>query len=372
MNKILILSNSAGGLYSFRIELIVELLNQGHDVYFVVPQPAENKKVKLIVNTGAKHIQIEMNRRGKNPFGELKLINDYKRVIKEVAPDVILTYTIKPNIYGSYVANKFKVPVIMNITGLGSSFANEKLKIVVKRMYKYACDKAEVIFFQNKSNQDFFIVNNLVDEAKAKLIPGSGVNVEKFVPMEKTVKDDVIRFLFIGRIMKEKGIEEYLQAAETITNKYLNVEFQILGSFEEERYKDMILHKTNEKIRYLGSSYDVRKEIKEIDCIVHPSYHEGMSNVLLEGAAMGKPLIASDIPGCREIIEDGYNGYLFNVKSVKSLEQKLVQFIELDKKSRELMGINSRKKVEREFDRSIVIDAYIKAIDSILKKGDMK
>ena len=214
-----------------------------------------------------------------------------------------------------------------------------------------------------------FINNKLVERSKCSLIPGSSVNIEKFKPMKKTKEDDIIRFLFIGRIMKEKGIEEYLQVAKNITSKYSNVEFQILGSFEEDRYKDIIYNNKNKGIKYLGRSDDVRNEIREVDCIVNPSYHEGMSNVLLEGAAMGKPLIASNIPGCKEIIEEGYNGYLFEVRSVKSMEEKLIKLIELDKEEKDIMGKNSRKKVEKEFDRNIVINEYMKVINDILEEG---
>lgn len=369
MKRILILANNAGGLYNFRFELINELINQNYQVYFAVPQSIENNKVKLIIESGARYIRTNINRRGTNPIEELKLIKKYKKIITEVNPDIILTYTVKPNIYGSYVANKFNKPVIMNITGIGSSLAIGKLKSLVKNMYRYACRKARIVFFQNQSNYKFFIENNMITEAKTKLIPGSGVNIEKFKPMEKTKEDDIIRFLFIGRIMKEKGIEEYLQVAESLIKKYSNIEFQILGSFEEDRYKDIIYDNKNERIKYLGRSDDVRNEIREVDCIVNPSYHEGMSNVLLEGAAMGKPLIASNIPGCKEIIEEGYNGYLFELKSVESMEEKLIQFIELDEESKEIMGKNSRRKVEKEFDRNIVINEYMKVIKDILKEG---
>ena len=367
--KVLILANNAGGLYNFRFELICELIKQGLEVYFAVPETIEHKKVKLIIDAGAKYIQTHMNRRGSNPFEDIKLIIRYKNIIKVLNPDVILTYTIKPNIYGNYVASKLDKPTIMNVTGIGSSLTSGSLKNLVKRMYKYACSKAKLIFFQNKHNQDFFIKNNIVNSEKTILIPGSGVNIEKFKPVERDKKDNNIRFLFVGRIMKEKGIEEYVQAADRITKRYNHTEFQILGSFEEEKYKDIIIHNENKKIKYLGRSDDVRKEIKEVDCIVHPSYHEGMSNVLLEGAAMGKPLIASDIPGCKEIVEDGYNGYLFKVKSVKSLEKKLVQFINLDDSTRELMGENSRNKVVKEFDRKIVVDEYMRAINAVIKEG---
>lgn len=367
MNKILILANNVGGLYNFRFELIQSFLKEGLEVYFTVPQNINNEKVELLIQAGGKYIHTPMNRRGKNLLEDLKLINNYKKIIKDVNPDIILTYTIKPNIYGNYAANKFKIPVIMNITGIGSSLATGKFKELIKIMYRYAGKKSTKVFFQNKGNQDFFISNNLVTRDKATIIPGSGVNFEKFKPIESNNKDEIIRFLFIGRLMRDKGIEEYLQVAENITKKYSNIEFQILGSFEEEKYKNIIDNNENERIKYLGSSNDVRKEIKEVDCIVNPSYHEGMSNVLLEGGAMGKPLIASNIPGCKEIIDDGINGFLFKVKSSKDLEKKIIEFIELEEDKKIEMGKSSRKKVVKEFDRNIVIDEYMKTINKILE-----
>jgi galacturonosyltransferase len=293
---------------------------------------------------------------------------NYMKIIRQVNPDIVLTFTVKPNIYGAYAAIRYKKPVIMNITGLGSSQENKIVKNIVKQLYKYVCNRTELIFFQNQENKSYFVLNGIAKQDKTGLIPGSGVNIAKFVPLAKERQDETIRFLFIGRIMKEKGIEEYLRAAEEVTQHYPNAEFQILGSFEEQKYRSII--ENNKSIVYLGMSKDVRNEIKEVDCIVHPSYHEGMSNVLLEGAAMGKPLIASNIPGCKEIIEDGYNGYLFEVRSTKNMIDKLIQFIRLDKEAREVMGKNSRKKVEAEFDRNIVVNEYIEAIHKILNEGE--
>ena len=369
MRKILILANNSVGLYNFRFELIQRLIQQGVEVYFTVPQLINDEKVKLIIEAGANYVHTPMSRRGMNPLEDLKLISNYKQIIKQVNPDIILTYTIKPNIYGGYVANKVKKPVMMNITGLGSSLVTSKLRGIIKKMYKYVCGKSSNVFFQNEGNQDFFISNKLVSQDKVILIPGSGVNTSKFKPLEDASKGNQIKFLFIARLMKEKGIEEYLRAAENITRNNTNVIFQILGSYEEEIYKDIILNNKNKQIQYLGISNDVRKEIKVADCIVNPSYHEGMSNVLLEGGAMAKPLIASNIPGCREIIDDGYNGYLFKVKSADALEEKLLKFIKLSEKEKEVMGLNSRSKVEKEFDRNIVVDEYIKTINKILKDG---
>jgi len=369
MKKILILANNSVGLYNFRFELIEELIRQGNQVYFSLPESEEDIKVKLLIEAGANHIQTHINRRGINPIEDLKLIIEYKKIIKRINPDIILTYTIKPNIYGTYAASTLNKPVIMNITGIGTSLTNSKLKYIVTNLYKYSCSKARMVFFQNSSNHSLFISNKMVDTNKTKVIPGSGVNTTRFTPSNKSQKDNKIKFLFIGRLMKEKGIEEYLEVAKKVSEKYFNIEFQILGPFEEEKYRTNIDTYNNEKIVYLGTSKDVRTEIRQADCIVNPSYHEGMSNVLLEGAAMGKPLIASNIPGCKEIIEDRQNGYLFEVKSLSSLEDKIIQFIELSNEERQVMGKKSRQKVELEFARNIVINGYMNAINNILSGG---
>ena len=371
LKKILILSNSSGGLYNFRFELIKKLTDLNYEVFFSVPQDITDNKVKLLIETGANFIHTPMNRRGMNPIEDLKLINLYKKIVNDIYPDIILTYTIKPNIYGNYVANKFKIPVIMNITGIGTSLSTGRFKWIIKKMYKYACNKANMIFFQNEGNYNFFISNNLVNNQKTILIPGSGVNLEKFKPVIKPKKDNVIRFIFIGRIMKDKGIEEYLEAAKRLVSKVENLEFNILGSFEELEFKNIIEQNSNGRIKYLGVSNDVRKEISEIDCIVNPSYHEGMSNVLLEGAAMGKPLLASNIPGCKEIVDDGVNGFLFEPKSIDSLEEAIIKFVSLSDEDRKNMGQKSREKVEKGFDRNIVINQYIKVIKAILGEGEI-
>ncbi|OOC44215.1 glycosyltransferase family 4 protein [Thermosipho sp. 1074] len=367
MKKILILANNSLWVYNLRKELIIELLKNRYDVYFTTIEDNKDRMVKKLVNLGAKHIQIFFNRRNINPLEELRVIKEYRKIMRELNPDIVLTYTIKPNIYGTYVASKFDKPVIINITGLGSSFFKPILKNVVLKLYKYACKRATFVFFQNQFNYSLFVSNKIVLPNKAKIIPGSGVNIEKFKPIENEKQDEIVRFLFIGRIMREKGIEEYLKAADVIAKKYSNVEFQILGPFEEEEYRDIILSNKNPKIKYLGISDDVRNQIKEVDCIINPSYHEGMSNVLLEAGAMGKPLIASDIPGCREIVVDGYNGFLFEPKNVDSLINKVELFIHLPENERKKMGENSRKKIERDFNRNIVVKEYLKIIKKIIE-----
>ena len=368
--KILVLSNSAGGLYHFRSELLEALLGEGYDVFFCVPDIQDAMFVQLLETVGCTYIHTPMSRRGVNPIDDIMLVRQYQRVVKDVRPDVILSYTIKPNLYGSFVAARARIPIIMNITGLGSALQTGKLKSLVTRMYRYAGKHAAVVFFQNKANMDWFLTNRLVAPEKTRLIPGSGVNLEKFRPLPKINDDGVVRFLFIGRIMRDKGIEEYLAAAARIRRRHPYTEFQIVGSYEEERYREWL--EGNDDVRYLGRSGDVREQIREVDCIVHPSYHEGMSNVLLEGAAMGKPLIASNIPGCREVIDEGVNGFVFEPRCVDDLVDKLERFLSMDRNKWVNMGMKSREKVEREFDRNLVVNAYLKAIEEILSQKGWK
>jgi galacturonosyltransferase len=368
--KILVLSNSAGGLYHFRSELLETLLGEGYDVFFCVPDIQDAMFVQLLETVGCTYIHTPMSRRGVNPIDDIMLVRQYQRVVKDVRPDVILSYTIKPNLYGSFVAARARIPIIMNITGLGSALQTGKLKSLVTRMYRYAGKHAAVVFFQNKANMDWFLTNRLVAPEKTRLIPGSGVNLEKFRPLPKINDDGVVRFLFIGRIMRDKGIEEYLAAAARIRRRHPYTEFQIVGSYEEERYREWL--EGNDDVRYLGRSGDVREQIREADCIVHPSHHEGMSNVLLEGAAMGKPLMASNIPGCREVIDEGVNGFVVEPGCVDDLVDKLEIFLSMDRNKWVNMGMKSREKVEREFDRNIVVNAYLEAIEEILSQKGWK
>ena len=270
--------------------------------------------------------------------------------------------TIKPNIYGGIACRLLKTPYISNITGLGTALENKGLlqKIIV-HLYKISLRKAKCVFFQNTENQQFFIDNN-ISVGKGRLIPGSGVNLEHFQVLDYPASD-TIEFVFISRIMKEKGIEQYLEAAEYIKNKYPNTRFHICG-FCEEDYQD-ILEEMQSKgiIVYQGVLDDVREILKITHCTVHPTYYpEGMSNVLLESAACGRPVITTDRSGCREIVDDGVNGYLAKPKDTLDLIKKIEQFIALDFDKKKKMGLAGRKKVEKEFDRQIVVNAYMEEI----------
>lgn len=357
----MILTNASGGLYHFRFELIKRLCEENYEVHFCAPKVKDNSKIILLQNIGAKYIETEISRRSLNLIEDFKLIRRYKKILRSLKPNIVLTYTIKPNIYGTYIASKFNIPVIMNIAGMGTALNHPVLRFFMQYYYGYACKKAKQIFFQNQSNYKLFLSKRMILNDKGIVIPGSGVNIEKFRPLQKSKNTEKIKFIFIGRIMKEKGIEEYLEVAKRIAKKQPKAEFQILGSYEEAKYKD-IVGKCN-AVRYLGRSIDVRNEIKEVDCIIHPSFHEGMSNVLLESAAMGKPLIASNIPGCKEVVEHGKNGYLFEVKSPGDLERQVEKYLALTERERDAMGELSRLIAVKQFDRNFVINKYMKVIE---------
>lgn len=353
--RILILANNDIGLYKFRKELIARLLAEGDSVHISLP---DGEYVRPLVDLGCTFIDTPIERRGTNVLSDIRLLLRYCGMLKKLKPDYVITYTIKPNIYGGMACAHRKVPFIANITGVGSAIKNNGfLSRLVLRMYRMSLCRAKTVFFQNSENLCFFQAQKIAIE-KAKLLPGSGVNLEYFTMLEYPT-DRVLRFALISRIMKEKGIEEFYEAARKIKLAYPNTEFHVCG-FCEEEYEDALAEMEREGILiYNGMVADIRTVLKEICCVVHPSYHEGMANVLLEAAAAGRPAIASNIPGCREIISDGQTGFLTDVKSVSDLTEKLEHFIQLPLERKREMGILARRRVERLFDREIIINAYI-------------
>ncbi len=359
--KILILANSTGGLYRFRKMLLENLKEKGHDIYCVVP-PSKSYKEKLQLL--CKVYEVKLNRRGINPFMDAKLFFKYLKIIKEIRPDIVLTYTIKPNIYGGLTCRLKNIPYYANITGLGTGFQKENIikKFIVK-LYRIALKRVKKVFFQNQENKDIFLNEKIIKEEKTCMLNGSGVDLEEFpfVPLPDESKD--INFLFIGRVMKEKGVDELFDAILKIKKEYKNVMFSFIGGMQED-YKEK-LKELEEKslIKYHGIVKNVQDYISAAHCIVLPSYHEGMSNALLEGAAMGRALIASDIHGCKEIISETMNVYLCKVKNKDALYECLKRFIMLSYKKKQEMGIASRKHVEQNFDKREIVK---KTIDNIL------
>ena len=357
--KILILANMDITLLYFRKELLERLCKEKHDVYVSFPK---SDNVKIFEDMGCKFVDVQMDRHGLNPFKDFKIILKYLKIIKEIKPDYILTYTIKPNIYGGIAARIRKTPQISNITGLGTALENggllQKLAII---LHKIALKKVKCCFVQNEENLEFLKKHNIAKD-KLKLIPGSGVNLEKFKLLEYPT-DEKIQFLFISRIMKEKGIDQYLESAQEIKKKYPNTEFHILGFCEQEYEKNLKELQEQHIIEYHGRKDNIIPFLEKASCIIHPTYYpEGMSNVLLEACASGKPIITTNRAGCREIVDNNENGYIIEEKNTKDLIEKIEQFINLSNDEKRQMGLNGRRKVEKEFDRNIVINEYMKQI----------
>lgn len=357
--KVLILSNNDVGILKFRKELIQELAKK-NETFIAIPEGNSNP---LMNDLESEIIDVPLSRRGMNPLNDFVLFIKYFSLIKKINPDIVLTYTIKPNIYGGLAASLNKTRYISNITGLGT--AVEKKGLVQKVtifLYRMGLKKADTVFFQNNSNKDFF------DEKKItannfKIIPGSGVNLDHYQVLKYPTSEKTV-FLFIGRVIKEKGIDQYLEAAIHIKKKYQNVEFHVLGNSDEKYIK--ILEKMNKEgvIVYHGRRDDIREFHKISHCTIHPSYYpEGMSNVLLESAASGRPVITTNRPGCGEVVDEGINGLIFEEINTQDLIRKIENFINLDYESRKNMGLAGRTKVEKEFSRNIVVNEYLKAIN---------
>jgi galacturonosyltransferase len=358
--RILVLSNHFITLYNFRRELMKRLVDEGNEVFISIPAANENR---FFNDMGCTIIETPVDRRGINPIRDFGLIINYIRIMKKIKPDIIFSYTIKPNIYGCMASNITKLSQVSNITGTGGTFLKKDVvSYIVKYLYKFSLRSSYKIFFQNNGDKDYFVMNNMVKKNYA-MLPGSGVNLEQYALCELP-SHDTINFIFLGRIMKLKGMDQYLEAAKIIKKSYLNINFYIAGFIEEEDYK-LIIDEYHSKgiIDYIGFQKDVKSWIEKCHCTILPSHGgEGVPNVLLESAAMGRICIASRISGSIDVITDGVTGYLFETGNAEDLADKVRKFIELDHEDKKQMGLAGRAKVEREFDRQIVIDAYLREL----------
>ena len=362
-NNILVLTNFIAGLYSFRKEVMKAIVDAGYELYISVPD-TDDERVEYFKGIGCKIIRTDFNRRGMNPLADFKLMLNYRRLIKQLKPVDVLSYTIKPNVYGGIACRLTKTPQIANVTGLGDAIENggwlQKLTVT---LYKIGIGKAKQVFFQNRSNKEACLRFGVADE-HAIVLPGSGVNLTHHTYQEYP-DDGVIKFLYIARLQKDKGTGEYFEAAKAVKAKYPQTEFQLLG-WKEGDYEGQLNELVDKGIiNYLGTTSDVRPYLKDVHCTIMPSYHEGMSNVNLESAANGRPVITTDVPGCSETVDDGVSGLYCEAKSSESLIAAIERFIVMPWEEKKLMGVNGRKKVEKEFDRNIVVKAYMDAISII-------
>ncbi len=350
--KILILANYDVGLYQFRKELIQELL-KCNEVIISLPY---GDLVVPLKTMGCKFIDTPLERRGINPITDIHLIKKYFTILKSEKPDLVISYTIKPNIYGGFACRRLKIPYDMNITGLGTAFENDGiLKRLVTYMYKYSCKRAHTVYFENSENKKIFIDERIVKSNQACLLSGAGVNLEHYSLAEYPEKTEPVKFLFMGRVMKEKGIEELFAAMDRLYEEGYKCELDILGGYEENYEAAIHSYENKGWMKYHGYIKDVRPFIKQAHCFVLPSWHEGMANTNLECAAMGRPVITSNIHGCMEAVEDGVSGYLFECKNVDSLYEKMKLFTELSYEQRKNMGLAGRKRMEEIFDKKKVV-----------------
>ena len=362
MKKILILANKDITLLYFRKELIEKLVAEKNEVTVCFPK---SDKVEVFTKIGCKYIDIKMDRRGMNPIKDIGVIFNYSKILKEIKPDIVLTFTIKPNLYGGIACRFRNVPYIANITGLGTALQNKGiLQKFTVFLYHIAFEKIKCCFLQNEDNMKFFEKHNIA-EGKRHLLPGSGVNLEKYKLLEYP-KEDNLEFIFVGRIMKEKGIDLYIETAKYIKSKYKNAKFHVIGYCEQD-YEQKLKNLQNQGIIiYHGKQDDMIPFYKLSCCTIHPTYYpEGMSNVLLESAASGRPVITTDKPGCREIVDNGVTGFIVKPEDLEDLKEKVELFINKAYEEKINMGLAGRKKVEKEFDRNIVIKKYIDEINNI-------
>lgn len=360
--KIAILANDTTYTYNLRLAIIKELLNKKYEVYIV----AQVLKYKdELESLGCHLIDVNIGRHGTNPFSDLKLMFKYKKVLKNIKPDYVLSYNIKPNVYGGMACRSLKTKFMPNITGLGTALEYpgimQKVTIILNKL---GLKKADVVFFQNSENMEFFKKHNILSKnTKMVLLPGSGVDLEVHKLLDYP-DDDIIRFLYIARIMKDKGIDIYLDTAKYIKDKYPNTEFHICGYCDDDNYKKILEdYEKDGIVIYHGEQKDIVPFFKMCNCLIHPSYYpEGMSNVLLEAAAHGRPIICTDRSGCRETVDDEKTGFVVPIKNTDKVIESVEKIINMNNNERKKMGINGRKKIEKEFDRKYVVEKYLERI----------
>lgn len=358
MKKTLVITNHSYMLWQFRRELIQELMKDGE---VVISTPFVGHEDDF-ASMGCRMIETAVDRRGINPATDFQLYRKYVKILKTERPDQVITYSIKPNVYAGYACRRLHIPYCVNVQGLGTAFQKAGLAQIVTWMYKIALKDAKTVFFENERNAKVFTDKNIISETQKCVLRGAGINLD-YYEYQPYPENDAVHFLYLGRIMKEKGMDELFGAIRKLHEEYgEKVVLDLVGFFEDE-YKEMTEKLVEDGIAvFHGFQEDPRPYYAKADCVVLPSYHEGMSNVLLEAAATGRPLITSDIPGCREAVEDEKSGFLCKVQDTEDLLLKMRKFMDLSRQEREKMGRCGRRKMEQEFDKKNVVAKTIKEI----------
>ncbi len=367
--KIAIILNTSWNAFNFRKGLIQHFLSLGHEVVIIAP---EDESVDSLIQWGARHQDISLDKGGMNPMKDLKYQQVLKAILKEEKPNIALTYTIKPNIYGSLVCSACRIPVINNVSGLGTTFLWKGwVQRLVTILYQRAFNRSDFIFFQNKDDRALFLQHVKTPISKTGLLPGSGIDLS-FYHSHPPLFDRPLKILMIGRLIIDKGVREFLAAAAQLKGEFPDLEFSLAGGYDPVHKRSILEDefvelKESGTVKYLGQISDIKEAIAAADLIVLPSYREGTPRTLLEGAAMSRPLIATDVPGCREVIDDGINGFLCERESIDSLARKIKLFLSLTTAEKIQMAAASRKLVENRFDESIVIGEYMRKINQLTK-----
>lgn len=365
---ILITANAAWNIWNYRRSLLKALIGDGHQITVLAPR---DDAVPDLERLGCRVYPLEINVKGLNPIEDLKLQRRFGRIFREERPDAVLSYTIKNNIFGARAATLAGVPFVPNVTGLGTAFLSGKLlQKVAERLYRRSFSTLPVVFFQNEDDRDLFLDRRLVRAGQAWLLPGSGIDLDHFAPAPMPAPEEPLVFLMIARLLRQKGVLEFVEAARMLKARHPRARFQLLGAIGSEN-RSAISHQTVDTwmaegvVEYLGTTVDVRPAIAAASCVVLPSYREGAPRALIEAAAMARPLIATDVPGCRAVVDRNVSGFLCEVRNVESLAAAMERFINLSLEAQQDMGAAGRTKMEREYNQAIVVDAYRAALDII-------
>lgn len=373
MNKKIVISvNTAWNIYNFRAGLVKALTRHGYDVMVLAREDDYAARLSAL---GCRFKTLPMDNNGTSPVRDVALLVKYWRVLQSVRPLAYLGYTIKPNVYGSLAAAGLGIPVINNIAGLGTAFLGSPvLNCVARRLYAVALRRSARVFFQNPDDRALFVEAGLTRPAVADLLPGSGIDLQHFRPTAPAPGRQGMRFLLVARVLRDKGIEEFAAAAEAVRRVLPQAQFQLLGAVDPDNPNSIAMERVQSwersgLIQYLHKTDDVRPYLANADCIVLPSYREGVPHSLLEAAAMARPIIATDVAGCREVVEHGRNGLLCKVRNPADLARKMIEMAGLSPQRRAEMGILGRHKVSSQFDERIVIGKYLNAIMQIESAG---
>ena len=366
MKKIIISANVIWTITNFRKDLIKFLQSKGFKVIAVGAKDELSIDLESsLKELNIEFIEVDVDRKSMNPIKDLKYLIKLFFIYRSIKPLVVIHFTIKPNIYGSLAATFANINYINTINGLGSALIKDNiLSKILKLMYKVALKNSKKVFVQNRDDFEFF--KKLIGDSKLAIVPGSGVNVKSF--FNQRVEDDKFRFLLVARLLKDKGVMEYIEAAKIVKQKYSNVEFLLAGQFDSgnpSAISKEYIDQNSEFVKYIGVTSDIREFFKLCDVVVLPSYREGLSRVLIEAASAYKPLIATNVAGCKDVVKDGYNGFLVKLKDVKSLADAMKKMINLDKKKLDEFKNNSREFAINNFDKDIVNKIYFKEIELI-------